>query len=116
MNMNTNNVGGRKFSVGGRNQPPKAASDNSSTSSRLNGIILCILKWLTKSSWKWADRSQTLESRALSLLMAFNISKAEAMTWPEMKRFLSNDEGYNFQMCQPITKSIKYILSALDGM
>ena len=122
MNMNTNNVGGRSCAPGGRNKAgykakTRKGGDESSPSNLLNAMVKCTLKWLAKSSWHWSQRSKTLESQMLALLLALNVKAANSMSVQELHRFLLATEFENeLQICHTITKGIKTILTSFDGV
>ena len=113
MNSNTNNVGGRRFSKGGRNEP---LENEGGAGLNHNEVVLCTLKWLTKMSWKWARQAKTLESRLLSLLLVMNISHTESMTLHDLTRFLMTENNADLKICKSITTGMKLILSSLNGM
>merc|ERR1711994_644565 len=108
MNMNMNTVGGRRFAKGGRNEPPQEIID---VDHNFNEMVKCTLKWLTKTSWKWAQKAKTWESRLLSLLLAINVGHAESMTLQDLKNFLMTENNCNFRSCQSITTGMKLILT-----
>ena len=114
MNSNTNDVGGRRFTKGGRNEPPQ--QDEVASSGYFNEVLLCTLKWLTKTSWKWAQRAKTIESRLLTLFLALNIGHADSMTVHELKTFLMTENSCNLQSCQSTTTGMKLILTSFNGM
>ena len=114
MNMNMNTVGGRRFAKGGRNEHLEEINDVGDRN--FNEMVNCTMKWLTKTSWKWAQKTKTWQSRLLSLLLAINIGHTESMTLQDLKTFLMTENNCNFQSCQSITAGIKKILTSFNSM
>lgn len=105
MNSNTNNVGGRKFSPGGRNDPLKPPLKSKKPMSIYEEAVDCGLKWLTWITWKWAEEAKTWPIRALSLLLAFNLKTNKSMSSYELQRFLTTPYA-NYET-SPICNAIR---------
>ena len=96
MNMNDNNVGGRRLLRGGRNfytpindceceEKPKG---DHPIVEQIKGALSSALKKLTRQSWKMSFQDGTWESRILFLLLAINLGNKDNMTEYEMKTLL----------------------------
>ena len=115
MNSNTNNVGGRAFSRGGRNPkvsstPPTKESSCTCSKSLLDNvedISLCLLKGLAKESWTQANNKtdSTIARwgfKLLALLLTINVGNADLMTESEMDNFIkgySSSSGFDGMQC-----------------
>ena len=96
MNQNTNNVGGRRFSRGGRNivYPPNEDICSCSLpnwSQRIEDLTLCLLKRLSLEARAKSDRH--LGFQLLSVLLTINIGNAEQLTEREMGTFLNESKS-----------------------
>merc|ERR1711884_644878 len=114
MNSNTNNVGGRRFAKGGRNEP--LDKDVVKPNGYFNEVAGCTLKWLAKTSWNWAKKAKTLESRLLTLLLAINVGHTESMALQDLKTFLMTENNCDLQSCKSITTGLKLLLTKVADM
>lgn len=119
MNSNTNDVGGRKFSPGGRNEPLKRPL-SASTKNAYEEATNCALKWLSKITWQWAVEAKTWQIQMLALFLAFNVKTSNSMTNNQLAHFLTTAEpdpyeygDHQSSICSLINQAANPFLIAL---
>ncbi len=140
MNMNTNNVGGRRLARGRRDafveedkpmncqcnvrkiwadqdQHQVQSPTTSLWSEEAEGALMCTLKKVVKMSKK-KDNNESIETKLLHAMMALNVGNYDNMTEDEMRLLLDRDYDCQLEMarCSTLCPLLSSMLKSVENL